>query len=159
MLGDSGGAGAVERLVVLLRDVNSGVRDAVQNALMFMGGRTAVEKVVPLVAETDPGLRNAAIAILRKIGDDGIDVLHGLACHPNDDVRLIVLDILGTIGNPQSVDVLIGGLLDANANVRNAAVVSLGLIGDPTAFEHLKALLDDEEWIRFSAIESLPPAA
>lgn len=155
MLGYSGDADAVERLVVMLRDVNSGVRDAVQNALMFMGGRTAVEKVVPLVAETDPGLRNAAIDILRKIGDDGIDVLHGLAGHPNDDVRLIVLDVLGTIGNPQSVDVLIGGLLDANANVRNAAVVSLGLLGDPKAFEHLKALLDDEEWIRFSAIESL----
>ena len=155
MLGESGDDAAVERLVVLLRDTNSGVRDAAQNALMFMGGRTAVEEVAPLVAEIDPGLRNAAIDILRKIGDDGIDVMHRLAVDPNDDIRLFVLDILGTIGNPESVDVLIKGLTDTNANVRNAAVVSLGMLGDPKAFEHLKPLIDDEEWIRFSAIESL----
>lgn len=155
MLGEAGDDSAVERLVSLLRDANSGVRDAAQNALMLMGGRLAVEKVAPLVAEIDPGLRNAAIDILRKIGDDGIDVMHRLAVDDNDDIRLFVLDVLGTIGNPESVDVLIGGLGDRNANVRNAAVVSLGLLGDPKAFEHLKPLLEDEEWIRFSVIESL----
>ena len=67
---------AIERLVELLKDTNGGVRDASQSALMFLGGRYTVEKVVPFVAEIDPGLRNAAIDILRKIGDDGIDVLH-----------------------------------------------------------------------------------
>ncbi|HPI93103.1 MAG TPA: HEAT repeat domain-containing protein [Deltaproteobacteria bacterium] len=154
-LGESGNDSSIERLIVLLRDTNSGVRDAAQNALMFMGGRTAVEMIFPLVAEVDPGLRNAAIDILRKIGDDGIDVMHGLAEDPNDDIRLFVLDILGTIRNPESVEVLIRGLTDPNPNVRNAAVVSLGLIGDPKAFEHLKPLIDDEEWIRFSTIEAL----
>lgn len=155
MLGEEKDDAAVERLVVLLRDVNSGVRDAAQNALMFLGGRTAVERVAPLVAETDPGLRNAAIDILRKIGDDGLDVMHRLAVDENDDIRLFVLDILGTIGNPESVDVLIGSLNDRDSNVRNAAVVSLGLLGDPKAFESLKPLVDDEEWIRFSAIEAM----
>lgn len=146
---------AIERLVELLKDTNGGVRDASQSALMFLGGRYTVEKVVPFVAEIDPGLRNAAIDILRKIGDDGIDVLHTLAVDKNDDIRLFVLDILGTIGNPESVDVLIGALGDPNSNVRNAAVVSLGLLGHPKAFEHLKPLIEDEEWIRFSAIEAL----
>ncbi|HQI81774.1 MAG TPA: HEAT repeat domain-containing protein, partial [Deltaproteobacteria bacterium] len=155
MLGESGDDAAVERLVRLLKDSNSGVRDAAQSSLMLMGGKRAVELVAPLVAEIDPGLRNAAIDILRKIGDDGIDVLHRLAVDENDDIRLFVLDILGTIGNPESVDVLIGGLRDADANIRNAAVVSLGLLGDTKAFEHLKALIDDEEWIRFSAIEAM----
>lgn len=155
MLGESQDAAAVERLVSLLRDSNSGVRDAAYNALMFMGGRTAVEKIAPLVAETDPGLRNAAIDILRAIGEDGLDVLHSLARDDNDDIRLFVLDILGTIGNQSSVEVLIEGLNDPNPNVRNAAVVSLGLIADPRAFEPLSRLMDDEEWIRFSVIEAL----
>jgi len=146
---------AIERLVELLKDTNGGVRDASQSALMFLGGRYTVEKVVPFVAEIDPGLRNAAIDILRKIGDDGIDVLHTLAVDKNDDIRLFVLDILGTIGNPESVDVLIGALKDPNPNVRNAAVVSLGLLGHPKAFEYIKPLIEDEEWIRFSAIEAL----
>ena len=146
---------AIERLVELLKDTNGGVRDASQSALMFLGGHYTVEKVVPFVAEIDPGLRNAAIDILRKIGDDGIDVLHTLAVDKSDDIRLFVLDILGTIGNPESVDVLIGALRDPNSNVRNAAVVSLGLLGHPKAFEHLKPLIEDEEWIRFSTIEAL----
>ena len=78
-----------------------------------------------------------------------------LAADKNDDIRLFVLDILGTIGNPESVDVLIGALKDPNSNVRNAAVVSLGLLGHPKAFEYLKPLIEDEEWIRFSTIEAL----
>jgi HEAT repeat protein len=155
LAGTGNDAGTIERLVELLKDPNSGVRDASESALMFLGGKTAVEKVIPLVAAIDPGLRNAAIDILRKIGDDGIEVLHGLARDRNDNIRLFVLDILGTIGNPESVDVLIGGLADPNPNVRNAAVVSLGLLGDPKAFEHIKPLIEDEEWIRFSAIEAL----
>jgi len=146
---------AIDRLVQLLKDQNGGVRDASQDALMIIGGRTTVERVAPLVGVIDPGLRNAAIDILRKVGDDGIDVLHHLAVDENNDIRLFVLDILGTIGNPESVDVLIGGLTDADPNIRNAAIVSLGLLGDPKAFEHIKPLIDDEEWIRFSAIEAL----
>lgn len=156
MLGDAGDdPQAIERLVELLRDENGGVKDASQSALMFIGGRNTVEKVAPLVGIIDPGLRNAAIDILRQVGDDGIDVLHRLAVDESNDIRLFVLDILGTIGNPESVDVLINGLNDADPNIRNAAIVSLGLIGDPKAFEHIKPLIDDEEWIRFSAIEAL----
>jgi HEAT repeat protein len=154
-LGEAGGDPAVERLVVLLEDLNSGVRDAAYNTLMFMGGRSAVEKVAPLLAETDPGVRNAAIDILRAIGDDAIDVLHAMAREVNDDIRLFVFDILGTIKNPSSVEVLIEGLKDPNPNVRNAAVVSLGMIADESAFEPLTRLIDDEEWIRFSVIEAL----
>ena len=159
LAGAGNDAETVERLVELLKDSNSGVRDASESALMFLGGRSAVEQVIPLVAAIEPGLRNTAIDILRKIGDDGIDVLHGLAGDKNDDIRLFVLDILGTIGNPESVDVLIGGLKDTNPNVRNAAVVSLGLLGHPKAFEHIKPLIEDEEWIRFSAIEALSQIA
>jgi HEAT repeat protein len=156
MLGESGDEPAtIGRLVELLKDTNGGVRDASQSALMLLGGKNTVEKVAPLVGIIDPGLRNAAIDILRKVGDDGIDVMHRLAVDENPDIRLFVLDILGTIGNPESVDVLIGGLADPNPNIRNAAIVSLGLLGDPKAFEYIKPLIEDEEWIRFSAIEAL----
>ena len=156
MLGESGDEPAtIERLVELLNDTNGGVRDASQSALIFLGGRNTVEKVAPLVGIIDPGLRNAAIDILRKVGNDGIDVMHRLAVDKNPDIRLFVLDILGTLGNPESVDVLIGGLTDPNPNIRNAAIVSLGLLGDPKAFTYIKPLIEDEEWIRFSAIEAL----
>jgi HEAT repeat protein len=155
MLADTGGDAAIEKLLVLLQDENSGVRDAAQNTLTFIGGRTAVEKIVPLLKMTDLRIRNASIDILRKIGEEGLDILKALVQHENDNVRLFVLDILGTIGNPESLDVLVAGLKDPNPNVRNAAVVSLGMLGDERAFEPLKTMIDDEEWIRFSAIEAL----
>jgi len=153
MLTDIGGAESVDRLVILLQDGNGGVRDAAQSALTFIGGRHAVAKLVPLLKLTDVGIRNAAIDILRNIGEEGLDILDDASRHT--DARLFILDILGTIHNPASLDILIDGLQDKDPNIRNAAVISLGLLGDPKAFKNLKAMIDDEEWIRFSAIEAL----
>lgn len=155
LLADFGAEEVSDRLSKLLKDQNSGVRDAAQNSIVMLGGRTFVEKMVPLLTFEDPAIRNAAIDILRKIGLDGLDILHTSAQDPNDNVRLFILDILGTIGNHESIGTLIEGLHDTNPNVRNASVISLGEIGDPQAFEHLCELINDEEWIRFSVIEAL----
>ena len=155
LLADIGGNGAFERLEVLLKDPNNGVRDASQNTIIILGGRCAIEKMVPLLTNEDPSIRNMAIDILRKIGEDGLDILHDISKNPNDNIRLFVLDILGSIGSIESLDTLIEGLYDSNPNVRNASVISLGELGDPKAFDHLKQLINDEEWIRFSVIESL----
>ena len=155
LLADIGGVEAFDRLEALLKDPNNGVRDAAQNAIILLGGRDAIEKMVPLLTHEDPAIRNMAIDILRKIGEDGLDVLHGIAKDPNDNIRLFVLDILGSIGSNESLDTLIEGLYDTNPNVRNAAVISLGELGDPKSFDHLKQLINDEEWIRFSVIETL----
>lgn len=155
LLAEIGGEDAYGRLESLLKDPNNGVRDAAQNAIVLLGGRQAIAKMLPLLSHSDPAIRNTAIDILRKIGIDGVDMLHALAKDPDDNVRLFVLDILGTIGSHESVDTLIEGLYDVNPNVRNAAVISLGELGDPRSFDHLKKLFNDEEWIRFSVIESL----
>jgi HEAT repeat protein len=155
LLAEIGGDEASERLGELLKDHNNGVRDAAQNSIVMLGGRTFVEKMIPLLIFEDPAIRNMAIDILRKIGIDGIDILHASAKDSNDNVRLFVLDILGTIGSHESLDTLIEGLYDTNPNVRNASVISLGELGEPQAFEHLGKLINDEEWIRFSVIESL----
>lgn len=154
MLADIGGDESVDRLVMLLQDGNGGVRDAAQSALTFVGGRYAVAKLVPLLKLTDVGIRNASIDILRNIGEEGLDILDD-ASRRDADARLFILDILGTIHNPASMDILFEGLKDKDSNIRNSAVISLGQLGDPRAFKYLTAMIDDEEWIRFSAIEAL----
>ena len=146
---------AFDRLERLLRDPNSAVKDAALNTILMLGSREAVQRMASLLEEEDPGVRNAAIDILRRIGDEGLDILNALTLAPSDNVRLFVVDILGSIGNRDSVACLIESLHDANPNVRNAAVVSLGLIGDERAFEHLTRMINDEEWIRFAVIEAL----
>ncbi len=155
LLAEIGGEDAYGRLELLLKDRNNGVRDAAQNAIVLLGGRQAIARMLPLLSHNDPAIRNTAIDILRKIGIDGVDMLHELAKDADDNVRLFVLDILGSIGSHESVDTLIEGLYDVNPNVRNAAVISLGELGDPRSFDHLQKLINDEEWIRFSVIESL----
>lgn len=155
MLAGLGGDDALVGLELLLRDRNSGVRDAAQTSIVMLGGRAAVRRMIPLLTAEDAGLRNAAIDILRKIGMDAPDILHDTAKDANDNVRLFVLDILGSVGSPESLGTLIEGLCDANPNVRNAAVISLGELESKESFEHLKGLINDEEWIRFSVIEAL----
>lgn len=150
-----GGADAFDRLVPLLNSPNTGVRDAAERAITMLGGRMAIEKMAPFLASENPQLRNIAIDVLRKTGEDGLDILHRLTTDQDDHIRLFTVDILGSIGNAQSMEPLINTLHDENANVRNAAVVSLGKIGDPEAFEPLKELTNDEEWIRFAVIEAM----
>jgi len=114
LLAEAGGDAALDRLELLLRDENSGVRDAAQSAVVLLGSRAAVEKMLPLLSDEDPSVRNTAIDILRKIGIDGVDLLHAHAKDADDNVRMFILDILGTIGIHESVDILIEGLYDVN---------------------------------------------
>jgi HEAT repeat protein len=155
LLAETGGTDACARLERLLMDPNSGVRDAARNSLVLAGGRPAIARMIDLLQNADPAVRNMAIDILRQIGIDGLDLLHRAAKDEDDNVRLFVLDILGSIGSHESARTLIEGLCDNNPNVRNASVISLGALGDPDAFDHLKELVNDEGWIRFSVIESL----
>lgn len=149
------GKASIKRLGMLLADENQGVRDAANESLIVLGGRDVIEAVLPFLKSDDIGLRNTAIDILKKVGSEGIDLLHNLMKAPDDNIRLFIVDILGSIGDAKSVDVIIDALNDINPNVRNAAVVSLGLIGNPKAFEHLRQMVNDEEWIRFSVIEAI----
>lgn len=151
-VGDEEALGRLERLVV---DPNPAVREVAQDSVIFLGGHEAVRRMAPLVGSPDAGIRNTAIEILRRIGEDGLDILHALAHNMDDRLRLFIVDILGSIGNHDSVDTLLQCLLDENANVRHQAVIALGMVGDPRAFESLTGMLHDEEWIRFAAIEAM----
>ena len=155
LLAEVGGGEALNRLEKLVVDPHKGVREVAQDSLIFIGDRDAVRRIAPLVGSADAGIRNTAIEILRRIGEDGLDILHGLTQSPDDRLRLFIVDILGSIGSHESVNTLIQCLFDENPNVRNQTVISLGNIGDPRAFIHLRAMINDEEWIRFSVIEAL----
>ena len=159
LLADVGGEEALDRLEKLVQDRNEAVREVAQDTIIIIGGHAAVKRIAPLVGSADAGIRNTAIEILRRIGEDGLDILHDLAHSPDDRLRLFIVDVLGSIGNHDSLEPLIECLFDENANVRNQTVISLGTIGSAKAFEHLKALINDEEWIRFSVIEAMAKIA
>jgi len=146
---------AAEPLAQLLRDANQAVSEAAQISLSLLGGRPTIEALVPLLAAREAAVRNAAIEVLRKVGQDDLDLLHELTRNPDEHVRIFCVDILGAIASPDSVDVLCECLQDANPNVRNAALIALGRIGDAMALPAMLPLMDDQEWIRFTLIEAL----
>ena len=87
-------------LAQLLKDANQAVSEAAQMSLSLLGGRATIEALVPLLSSPIAALRNAAIEVLRKVGQDDLDLLHGLTGNSDDHVRIFSVDIIGSIASP-----------------------------------------------------------
>lgn len=142
-------------LIRALRDENTGVQDAAMRSLGAIGGEVTAYMVLPLLRE-EALLRNAAIVILRQIGLPAVPLLRPLFKDKDDDVRKFATDLLCDIGHcddPYAITFLIAG--DPNANVRAAAARAAGVLLIREALPQLRAALNDEEWVRFNALESI----
>lgn len=155
--GDKKLSKAIPCLAELVQSENLGVLEAAERALLRIRGAKTVSHVAPLLRSENPGVRNSAMSILRAVGGDNFKVLAELTCDADPDIRIFIADILGSVGTHAAFDLLSSRLLlDEEANVRYQAAISLGMIGIPEAAESLRAVLDDEEeWVRFAAVEAL----
>lgn len=144
-------------LIPLLTDGNKGVREAVVEALISIGGETIIQDLIPFLRVRDASVRNAAVEIMMSIAGESINFLVPLLKDGNKDIRIFAADILGSSKNPEAAKSLIETLEDKNSNVRNAAVMGLGKLRPGQATLALLELLqqEEEEWVIFSAIESL----
>ncbi len=72
------------------------------------------------------------------------------------DIRIFVVDILGHTGNVMVARALCEILLnDPDPNVKAQAAISLGMLGFLESVPCLEKALEDEEWVKFSAIDAL----
>jgi HEAT repeat protein len=146
---------AVYPLIKALRDDNFGVQDAAMRSLMSIKGESTAYMVLPLLRENS-FLRNTALIILKEIGKTTIPLLYVLLNDRDDDVRKFALDLIHDIEYctyPEKLVEMLTG--DPNANVRAAASKTLGRLQYKKAIPQLIKALDDEEWVCFSALESL----
>lgn len=152
-LGDADGR-ALYPLIKALGDENPGVQEAAMRSLVSIGGEVAAYMVVPLLRE-DSYLRNTAILILKELGRASIEFLYPLLGDKDDDVKKFSLDLLADIRDGVVPEKILPLLDEPNANVRAAAIRAVGALGYKGAAGRLARALAEEEWVCFSALETL----
>lgn len=145
---------SVYPLIRALRDENPGVQDAAMRALISIGGESTAYMVLPLLRE-DSYLRNTAMIILKSIGRPAVPLLYPLFKDKDDDIRKFTIDLLNDIRDGVSPEEIFTMISDPNPNVRASAAKSAGIFGCREAVPFLIGALCDEEWVCFSALESL----
>jgi len=146
---------AIYPLVKALKDENQGVQDAAMRSLISIGGEVTAYMVVPQL-RGEAYLRNTALIILKDIGPATLPTLSYLFKDKDDDVRKFALDLICEIGQYDTPGEIVSLLRsDPNANVRASAAKALGILDFRDALPDLLKALKDEEWVCFSALESL----
>lgn len=146
---------AIYPLIKALHDENTGVQDAAMRSITAIGGEVTAYMAIPLLRE-GPFLRNTARIILRQIGQQSVPLLRPLFADKDDDIRTFAVDLIADIGwcdYPQDIVRLLE--TDQNQNARTAAARALGLLDYREGLPALIAALKDNEWVCFSALESL----
>jgi HEAT repeat protein len=145
---------AVYPLLKALRDENPGVQDAAMHSLTSIGGEVVAYMVLPLLRE-DSYLRNTAILLLKSLGSVVVPLLYPLIHDKDSDVRKFAIDLLADIQEGVLPEKMLPALDDPNANVRASAVRALGALRYDAGVEHIVRALRDEEWVCFTALETL----
>lgn len=151
---------ALEQLVDKLGDASWRVRKAAVERLVVLSERHAVEDAVigALSDGENSGRRNSAFEALVGIGRRITPRLVETLDSRDVDVRKLVVDVLGAIGDPGCTDAMVARLRDDDPNVRGAAADALGVIGNDAATRALRsAAADDGEdpLVRLSALRAL----
>lgn len=151
----------VNKLIELLNDGDKGVRDAVANAIVSIANefetsrKKIISQICKLILCKDVGFRNFLVEIILRIGKDAIPDIKQLANHEDKDVRKIAIDIIGFMGDEDSVDFLIEKLSDPDPNVITSAIEAIGNIGDDRAIEVLLDSFSKFEFAQIQIIEAL----
>lgn len=130
-------------------------KEAAGRAILSLRGRPAVEALAELLESEDAAVRSQAIELLEEIGIDAPDVLIQVLSTGSDDAQIFALDIVGSLKLAQCVEDIAGALESSNVNVRNACAMALSQIATAECIPYLLRCLEDDEWVRFSAIEGL----
>ncbi|MBI2609394.1 MAG: HEAT repeat domain-containing protein [Deltaproteobacteria bacterium] len=136
-----------------LDDTHKEIRYRAATALERLG---VVQENIRALASQDQETRRISKDFLINIGKSGALQAMKNYCHSHDNfqVRALLCEILGQVGNPQAQDSLIRAVKDNEWGVRAEALSALAKIkGVHIVDELITALSDDEETVREKAVE------
>jgi HEAT repeat protein len=142
-------------LVLALKEADDFTRAKIIEKLVSSPDKAMVQQVVGLLDQKNTSLRMDALDILKKTGNCSIETIIQLLYHDNEDVRVYGCEVLAVLKHGASLPYLIEKVREDNENVRNAAIMALGEFNDQRSVDVLLDVLEQEEWVAFSAIYSL----
>ncbi len=158
------GNAAVRPLLSALREADAEVSGTIMEVLLGMGERI-LDDIIAAFSDDSVNVRRAA-ATLAGNYPQGRSVLalgRALYSESDEDVRQLIAESLGRLGDGRGVKPLIDSLEDGSRPVRLAAIRSLGLIGDAMAAGPLIRELADEDYeivyVTEEALGRIGPAA
>lgn len=154
-LGDMASQRAVAPLLVALGDDSRVVRAAAARSLGLLG---AVDAVAPLVEALVQKRVPRAVAgqALLAVGPPSLERLRALLDHPDAEVRAVVAELIGLVGDASDAALVRERLRDSSAEVRAKATRALGRLGAADAAAELRAALSDRiPYVRATAAIAL----
>jgi HEAT repeat protein len=154
-LGDMACPDAVPAILERVEDHDPDVRAAAARSL---GRLAASEAAAPLVRTLVDGTVPRAIAFraLLDIGSGALPVLRDLVYHPDQNVRMSAVELLGWLGEASDDAILIDAVRDPAAEVRARAAGALGRLAAFEGAEALTGALDDRIYfVRLHAARGL----
>lgn len=145
----------LEKALLTIRQGDDFEREKAIEYLISRPTKKTVERVLPLLQEKNTSTRMAALEIIKKTGHTHIDAVISLLEDDNEDLRVYACEIMSYVKSPETIPCLIKVLHNGSENVKNTAVIALGGFNDDRAVDALLGMLQDNQWIVFSAIYSL----
>lgn len=152
-LGEMRDARAIDSLVVALKDKNTHVRNAAENALVQIGQPSVRHLVAAL--KKHPEVRSLAKEALVKIGSSAVTPL-GLALFEKDlAVRETAAAALGKIGDSSALEQLLTALKHGDFGAKEAAAAGLVRLGNIAVHPLVAALKEHKTRVRDTAAAAL----
>jgi HEAT repeat protein len=130
-LGRSGDPRAVEPLIGVLLSSKREMQVLAARALAKLGA-PSVRPLVRLLGQEQGEVWPLASAALVMVGYAAIPVLLGALREENENQQLLIIGILGQIGDARAVESLTDALASENSAIYTAAAVALARIGEPS---------------------------
>jgi len=117
-------------------------------------GKKDVGALLYFAKASNVSLSLEIISMMEAIGD--LKELHhfeGFVGHPNKDIQLEVIRVLGKMGSKDANKILVRFLADKDVEVTAFAARNIKYLGDQEVFEFLLELAKDKEFLRRTRVE------
>src|SRR6266550_2250911 len=152
-------AGDFPLMFELLGDKDWRVRKTIVDGFVRDPRGEVIERLLDALGDSEnAGRRNSATEALVRIGEATVPaIVRRLRSHPEADVRLSLVNLLGDLRSEEGFEVLRETLgNEDDVNVASSIISSLGKFRDATAIPALLRVLQrDDVWLKFHAIEAL----
>jgi HEAT repeat protein len=151
----------VPRLIVLLQDPDSALRQTAALSLGKIASAEAVSGLIHALRDTDPLVRQYSAWALSNLGEhaksEAVFALLSLLEDPVPSVAEAGAQAIGSIGaGPEVMPRLLTILKEGSLQARRSAISALGLLESPLAYQGLlDGLVDGDAEVRQGAIAAL----